>query len=73
MTKADVVEMFGNPQRVSRVKGHDTWTYVLKDELGTSEKSVVFKDGLVVGTTDPKRERQLESELEQKTPQIVPK
>jgi outer membrane protein assembly factor BamE (lipoprotein component of BamABCDE complex) len=67
MEKADILDAYGNPQRVERVKGQDQWIYVTHNGSDETEKKVIFSEGKVIGVIDTEKERQLEHELEKRT------
>jgi outer membrane protein assembly factor BamE (lipoprotein component of BamABCDE complex) len=68
MQKADILDVYGNPQRVDRVKGQDQWIYITYSDREVTEKKVIFAEGKVVGVIDSEKERQLENELEKTAP-----
>lgn len=46
MTKADVLEMMGNPNHTGRRHGSDVWTYT-NEQTGTGKIEIYFQGGKV--------------------------
>ncbi len=57
MTKAEVLELAGNPNHTGRKLNSDVWLYVYGDAQPTKKTEIFFQDGKVSYIGEPKIEK----------------
>ena len=73
MTKADVLEIVGNPDRTGRHNGHDRWTYLAPDRKDETARYVYFDKGRVVYVGEIQKNPKLEKASKPKPRPLKPK